>query len=315
MQGISDQSCSIRARPRFPYSVLKLVAMVMVAAASAVLCAHCAIAAEVSCVTTWGGGILDYTGEADLNHFPSGRRPSGTTCREALLKGEIVSGDFNKVFSVVRANHPFLDRLLLWSPGGSVEEAMKIGRFVRKAMLITQAPTGMGLDDGSGDLISTYGMDQFCKGDACNCASACFLIWAAGIERDGWSVGLHRPSIETTSFGNLPPEKASQMYRSLLEEINAYLLEMEIPPSLTEAMTNTSSAGIRWLTIKEFNSLEEVPSIAVWISASCGGTTKSSVRWDDANDVRASVDRLEKVFQCESMKIDNSRDAIEITNP
>ena len=37
---------------------------------------------------------------------------------------------------------------------------------------------------------------------------------------------------------------------------------MEIPLSLVEAMTDTSSAGIRWLTIKKSNSLEEVPSIA-----------------------------------------------------
>jgi hypothetical protein len=97
------------------------------------------------------------------------------------------------------------------------------------------------------------------------------------------------------------------MYRSLLADISAYLSEMEVPQSLVEAMTDTSSAGIRWLTIKESYSLEEVPSIAEWISASCGGTTKSSLRWD--------VDRFEKVFNCERMKIDNSRDAIEIGDP
>ena len=93
----------------------------------------------------------------------------------------------------------------------------------------------------------------------------------------------------------------------------AYLSEMEIPQSLVEAMTDTSSAGIRWLTIKESNLLEEVPSIAEWISSSCGGTTKSSVRWD--NSEQASTDRLNKVSDCESMKIDNSRDAIEPGDP
>jgi len=274
-------------------------------------------AAEISCISTWGARGAFRLKQADLGaHFPSGRRPLPTTCLEALLKGEIVSGDSEHFASLLRANHPFLDRLLLWSPGGSVEEAMEIGRLARKAMLITQAPnTGIGLDDGSGELISTFGMDEFCKGIACNCASACSLIWAAGIERDGGAVGLHRPSIESTSFGNLPSDQASRMYRSLLADINAYLSEMEIPLSVVEAMTDTSSAGIRWLTIKESNSLEEVPSIAEWISASCGGTTKSSVRWGNSDDVQASTDRLDRVSDCESMKIDNSRDAIEISTP
>ena len=146
IQGTSDQCCPTGA-PLPPFVA------VLVAVFCFLLYARCANAAAVSCVTTWGGGILDYTRDSNLrDHFPSGRRPSCATCLEALLKGEIVSGDFNKVISLVRANHPFLDRLLLWSPGGSVEEAMKIGRLVRKAMLVTQAPVGMGLDDGSGDL-------------------------------------------------------------------------------------------------------------------------------------------------------------------
>jgi hypothetical protein len=86
--------------------------MVLVAAFFVVVCARCSTAADVSCVSTWGGKgpKFDYTGEADLNHFPSGRRPSRATCLEALLKGEIVSGDFNKVTCLVRvrccSGHP-----------------------------------------------------------------------------------------------------------------------------------------------------------------------------------------------------------------
>ena len=121
--------------------------------------------------------------------------------------------------------------------------------------------------------------------------------------------------LSSTNFGNLPSDQASRMYRSLLSDINAFLLEMEIPQSLVEAMTDTSSAGIRWLTIEEFSSLEEVPSIAEWISTFCGGTTRSSIRWDNSDNVQASLDRLSKVFQCEGIKIDNSRDAIEVGGP
>jgi hypothetical protein len=237
--------------------------------------------------------------------FPSGRRPSPTTCLEALLKGEIVSGDSERFASLWRANNPFLDRLTLWSPGGSAEEATKIGRLVRKAMLLTRAPEGSP-DYGINSLFSDD-LEQICKGPECYCASACFLIWAAGIERDGWSIGLHRPSIESTSFGNLPALQASRMYRSLLGDINSYLAEMEIPQSLIEEMTDTSSAGIRWLKLEEFESLEEVPSIAEWITASCGSTLRSNLKWRLFDEHKVDDD---KVFRCQQQRINRSRDAI-----
>jgi hypothetical protein len=138
---------------------------------------------------------------------------------------------------------------------------MKIGRLVRKSMLVTQAPVGIGLGDGSGTLFSTYGMDQFCNGADCNCTSACFLIWAGGIERDGWAIGVHRPSIKSTSFGNLPPQQASVLYRELLRAIQSYLEEMEVPRRFIEEMIDTPSSKVRLLDTSELNSIQEVPSI------------------------------------------------------
>jgi hypothetical protein len=34
-------------------------------------------------------------------------------------------GDAKKFAELLSRNHPFVDRVLLWSPGGSVEEALK----------------------------------------------------------------------------------------------------------------------------------------------------------------------------------------------
>jgi len=284
--------------------VCKLVGTILMMLTASLSFIHTARTAEISCITTWS--FLGEYHAADLvKWYPSGRRPSPTTCVEALVKGEIVSGDSERFASLWRANHPFLHRVTLWSPGGSAEEAMKICRLVRKAMLLTRAPDGSP-DYGINSLFSD-GLEQICKGPECYCASACFLIWSAGIERDGWSIGLHRPSIESTSFGNLPALQASRMYRSLLGDINSYLAEMEIPQSLIDEMTSTSSAGIRWLKLEEFESLEEAPSIAEWITASCGGTLKSNLKWRLFNEHRADDD---KVFDCQQQKINKSRDAI-----
>lgn len=206
-----------------------------------------------------------------------------------------------------------------------------MGWLVRKAMLITATPNhDLGDDEGtmySGDPLT---LDKICEGKRCHCASACVLIWAAGIERLGGVVGLHRPSLRSTSFANLPPERASGLYRLLIAEIDGYLTEMEVPRRFIELMTGTSSNDIRWLTIPESNSLEEVPSIAEWIAASCGvNSVDASIRelLAGRNDLRKlspreraqwemfvnrSSDKDSELWGCKYKKIDNSRDAIAI---
>jgi hypothetical protein len=55
----------------------------------------------------------------------------------------------------------------------------------------------------------------------------------------------------------------------------ASLSEMEVPQRFIEFMMDTTSAEIRWLTNDEAESMEEVPSIAEWLAATCGAMTKS----------------------------------------
>jgi hypothetical protein len=119
--------------------------------------------------------------------------------------------------------------------------------------------TGSRKPDGTGSLMDTRfvlsppeeladpNMLYVCNGNSCHCASACFLIWAAGIERHGNSLGLRRPSTRSTNFADLPPDRASALYRTLLAEIGFYLLEMDVPRRFIDVMTDTSSSDIRWL--------------------------------------------------------------------
>jgi hypothetical protein len=98
----------------------------------------------------------------------------------------------------------------------------------------------------------------------CHCASACFLIWSAGVERSGSSLGLHRPT--TISTRDMPPNQASAQ---LLLDVAAYLKEMEVPERFIQLMVDTNSTEVRWLSGSEAKSLEEVPSIAEWLTAAC----------------------------------------------
>jgi len=263
------------------------------------------------------------------NRFPSGRRPTPATCTSVLIKGAIEPGDGARFAAFLRANHPFLDSVFLWSPGGLVEEALKIGRLIRTAMLTTEAPDGEvphgQPTEGAGQL--DWG--KICKGPSCHCASACFVIWAAGMRRYGDVLGLHRPSLRSTSFANLPPGQASELYRALLTEVETYLLEMEVPRRYIEIMMNTSSNAVYWIRDSNDPSVssisEKVPSIEEWLAAACGTTDeldgvvvalqmKENLSQREKLELeqlkRKSLDRSLEIDKCESKKIDNSRDAI-----
>src|SRR5215470_14658992 len=159
-------------------------------------------AAEVVCLDKFGSDYQMPT-EPDqrakaLELYPSGRLPEKNTCRTALIKGPIVVGDQARLYDLVRQNHPFLDRVLLWSSGGSVQEALNMGRLIRKGLIKTEAPLNVsGGPDGS--LSHPYN-NEICSGTSCHCASECFFIWASGIERSGNALGIHRPTTTSTSF-------------------------------------------------------------------------------------------------------------------
>jgi hypothetical protein len=194
---------------------------------------------------------------------------------------------------VLSVHHLFVRTVLLWSPGGSVVEAMKIGRMVRKNMLETWAPTeldanGLGhLYDPTSDPLSRNTRD-LCDGEGCNCASACFLIWASGIERSGNALGLHRPTTNSTDFTDLPPDRGSSAYREILSGVEQFLLEMEVPQRVIDKMTGTASDNVSWLTLKDTESLTEVPSISELLLASCGSLSR------DETDFFQQVNNLQQ---------------------
>ena len=287
-------------------------------------------AAEITCLGKFGNDIPAEKSTLALERWPSGRVPNAETCTHALIKGTIISGDGAKFAQLLGKNYPFLEYVLLWSPGGSVEEAMKIGRLIRKGLVKTRAPFHQeGIwPAGHGKLYDDGGRPQVCNNATdCNCASACFIIWVAGVERWGNLLGLHRPTTRSTSFASLPPDRATVLYRELLSDIAKYLSEMEVAPRFVEIMTDTSSRDIRWLTYDEAGSMENVPSIAEWIATSCGAMSRSE------RDTRASIavkmldkaryvspqekrlhDQLEKrmyeISYCGIDKIGKARDAI-----
>jgi hypothetical protein len=182
--------------------------------------------------------------QADLDNAPPGSWIKDPNTG-ALL---VATGDYKTVQRFLRKSWPELTIIKLISNGGSAYEGMKIGRL-RKYLITTYVPL------------------NGCGSTGCVCASACALIWFGGVERLG-IVGLHRPRFDDPDFASQPPEEATKLYRKVLNNIESYLEEMEVPRPIIPAMVATSSSEVRWVDAID-DQLSRPPSYAEWEDASC----------------------------------------------
>jgi hypothetical protein len=111
-----------------------------------------------------------------------------------VLEGTIVSGDYDKLLGFVIARNTRTGSIYLASPGGSVSEAIKIGRLIRELKLRTTLPVRYDQsEDLTRDDIATLSEIRSLSVKAHNlthpdsnymCGSACFFAYVGGISRD-----------------------------------------------------------------------------------------------------------------------------------
>jgi hypothetical protein len=190
-----------------------------------------------------------------------------------LLFGQIEEGDAARFASEVeKANKRGLhvDRLSLVSIGGDVGEALEIGRLVRKYGIFTKSPTPVEkyevgqkirriryrLCDGglliSPPIVSNRDGLKYVEGarvmPECICASACSLIWFAGLLKYG-EIGVHR-----SYFSQIPDDVDFENYSKSLDRshsaIASYLSEMRVPYFVIDRVNNTTSDDIYFFRTK-----------------------------------------------------------------
>jgi hypothetical protein len=125
----------------------------------------------------------------------------------ALLEGSIAAGDGERMAKELDALPQQPRRIILNSPGGSVQEALALGRFLRAEGFNTA------LRDG--DI----------------CYSACPYLLASGVARDipdGGSVGMHQHYFGESTL--LPAFVAVEDIQRGQGEVMGYLDEMGIDP-------------------------------------------------------------------------------------
>lgn len=249
--------------------------------------------------------------------------PTGV-CLAISIRGQIVEGDYDKFRSLLKNHHPFVRLLYITSPGGNVFEAIRIGHLVRRALLATWAPS-RGIRGGfllAADL-------TLCDGPDCLCASACFLIWSAGVHRIGEFVGVHRPRVSDSHYGTLSATEAATLHARIMRDVSAYFEALGLPRRYFETMERTNSADMHWLTDAEIEADFQgyIPAIAEWLRGNCGSLTRveretlNEATWRVLNgrgtaDDRASHSRLlrkeTEIAGCEFRKLFESRHAVTI---
>ncbi len=148
------------------------------------------------------------------------------------LKGRIEPGDFSKVLRVIDSHNNSrsckLYNIKLSSPGGDVDEAMKIGRIIRKRELFTEVDPA----------------DQ--------CLSSCVLILGAGVVRSVFEarIGIHRPYFVSLDKG-LSTTEIQNLRKQMISRMKAYADEMDLSERLIDEMMSIPPERIKILSPAE----------------------------------------------------------------
>lgn len=187
-----------------------------------------------------------------LNPF-GGSVPPGSG-EGLVLKGEIVPGDYDALLDVIRANpERFWHKtgFILASPGGDVQEALKIARLVKG----TYSPVFVGKAAGP-------------------CVSACFFIYVSAVTREAGpgQLGVHRPYINPSRLSTSSAAAAEVTQDRILRQARAYLEDQNVPTNLIDKMFQRASTEVYWLSTDEIeNQLgRRPPWFEQYLIAKCG---------------------------------------------
>jgi len=153
-------------------------------------------------------------------------------CIAVALEGDIEDGDSQRLSTLISKVEAAVPKsrvgiIFLESAGGSVNEGIALGRFIRSRQI--------------GTIIG--------KGEVC--ASACVLVLAGGVTRmPAGEVVVHSfysPSI----LGTGDFKKSEQEYTRVSELIRSYLLEVRVSAMLLEEMMRIPHTSFRKLEVEE----------------------------------------------------------------
>ncbi len=190
-------------------------------------------------------------------HVTSADPACAPNCPEWLsAEGQIQPGSGAQFAEAVKRLNGRRLPILIHSPGGSVPDAAGMGELIRNKglavavarTLITDCPeTAPKCPDGPGKAIT----------GGASCASACVLVFAAGVERFVGPVPLVGVHQITTTVKEIEGVAHLTSTRKLYEQpgidtaVESYLAAMGVGDPVMTLMRKTPAASIRWLSLAD----------------------------------------------------------------
>jgi hypothetical protein len=174
---------------------------------------------------------------------------SGDPLPGITIEGAIAPGDYQKLVDATVADRR-AHAVWLASPGGNLKEALRMGHLIRRLGLAVWVPFS------KAEPLVTL------KDPANNtCASSCFLLYAAGVRRQGLVLGLHRPTLPADEYFALGLDGAVAAHRVIAEAVTGYLEFMGVPSKYASLMLSPNGGGMVWLSAEDIrNDLDGVPA-------------------------------------------------------
>ena len=244
---------------------------------------------------------------------------------DVLLEGKIIEGDAEKFERVIKTIGRKVNLVVLRSPGGSVSEAIKIGKIIRQLMIPTEAPNFYFSSEGPlcGESVALNPTKGAAHPEiSCVCASACFLIYASGFPRNIAYVLLHRPFIEPSVNFNLSYDDSVQAAAAAKQKVMEYMQGMGIPGRYTSTMFSTPSNAAIHIPLEEMQNYISgyPPEVEEWLMSKCKtGTTgqigksfNELVKRGNNNDLMALTQELVGRDTCLENALEPKRQAVRL---
>lgn len=237
------------------------------------------------------------------------------------IEGDIQAGDYERLKQAAKtliASGPSEFLIYLDSPGGDVNEAMRMGLLARELLATTLVVGNTFFDPESSQGKQHLAEIESKTGNASyreifghylqiragesrdnlpmvRCYSACVLLFWGGVKKDisdnSWLdstgpdmpvMGLHRAFYDQTYFKGLDPTEAYLAFERPKDAVSVYLQRMGAPNDLVDRMYRTASSELELVPAKQFSGwfAREEPYYHEWLEARCANAIPEFFRKD-----------------------------------
>jgi TPR repeat protein len=228
--------------------------------------------------------------------FELAKRPDGTLTQGVKVEGEIAPGDAKKLLGFYNTYAEMMSPVYLRSKGGNVEEAMKMGKVIRRLRLETRVPIFWDAGIAPTETIKLDHQDNMI------CASACFLVYAGGATRFGNYLAMHRPFLPREEARKLSDAEYETLQKQMAQTVSAYLVNMEVDHYWIDRMFSANSQEHYLPTWAEANNevrhlMGMVPSLTEIVLSKCNQDPDLDRKLRALRNSRDDQGKIEQLMQ------------------